>query len=208
MATSSASDKSKNILRISFAMIICIFINCFLNWLFTIILKVPLLFMDTVGTITMTFIFGGIPGIICAVLSQICLGILNHYFSWIAYFYMLAVFGAVGTICILRPYLLKAKDSFSTIVILILISISMAFAVSLIGGIVNTINSVYSMNHNLNPDASIQTKQLQSDLIRLGLSQLVSNILSRLPGNLIERPVTTFLSFGLYKLYNLRKTVE
>ncbi len=153
--------------------------------------------MDTPGTIAVTFAFGGIPGVICAVLSQLFLGIINHYFSWIAYFYSLAVWGAVGIVSLFRSKLETSRSPLSKLIILALISLLMVIVVTVISGMVNTINTIYSTKHNLNPDASPQTQALQADMIRMGFSQLASNIFSRIPGNLIERPITTFVAYGL-----------
>lgn len=192
-----AKNSGKKILTITIAILAAMLFNGFLNWLVDPVLHIPLLFMDTVGTIAIAFAFGLVPGLTCALISQIFLGLINHYFSPIAYFYMLAVWGAVIIVCPFRIKLQNAKSIYSTIVILALISLVMTFVVSIIGGVVNTVNTIYSINHNLNPDASVQTRQLQADMIRMGFSQLPSNILSRIPGNLIERPLTTFMAYGI-----------
>lgn len=188
---------------ISIAILVGVAINCLLNTLVEQVFKIPLIFGDTVGTIAVAFSCGGIPGLICAVLSQIALGITNSYFSPIAYFYVLAVWGAVGVVWGFKKPLEKSKTVYSKIVILVLISILMAFVVSILGGIINTINTIYSVHHNLSPDASVQTQSMQADMVRMGFTQLPANILGRLPGNMIERPVTTFLAYGISLLTKL-----
>ena len=63
--------KSKKIfLKIIIGIVAGIILNILPMYLIQYKLELPL-FMDTLGSITVAFIFGGVPAIICATISQI-----------------------------------------------------------------------------------------------------------------------------------------
>ena len=101
-------------------------------------LELPL-FMDTLGSITVAFIFGGVPAIICATISQIIMFFVEHYASAIILIYVTTVYAAIGVVCLFRKSLQETDSVLNTIFIIFFISILMALCVSISGGIVNAI---------------------------------------------------------------------
>lgn len=163
-------------------------------------LELPL-FMDTLGSITVAFIFGGVPAIICATISQIIMFFVEHYSSAIILLYVTTVYAAIGVVCLFRKSLQETDFVLNTIFIIFFISILMALCISISGGIVNAI-CIYVQDIT---GSAIQnnaaTSYFQVDLLKMGLSSIPTYILSRIPSNLIERPIITVISFGISVMY-------
>ncbi len=163
-------------------------------------LELPL-FMDTLGSITVAFIFGGVPAIICATISQIIMFFVEHYASAIILIYVTTVYAAIGVVCLFRKSLQETDSVLNTIFIIFFISILMALCVSISGGIVNAI-CIYVQDitgYAIQDNAA--TSYFQVDLLKMGLSSIPTYILSRIPSNLIERPIITVISFGISVMY-------
>ncbi|MCQ2597693.1 MAG: hypothetical protein MJ181_07570 [Treponema sp.] len=163
-------------------------------------LELPL-FMDTLGSITVAFVFGGVPAIICATISQIIMFFVEHYASAIILLYVTTVYAAIGVVCLFRNSLQETDSVLNTIFIIFFISILMALCVSISGGIVNAI-CIYVQDitgYAIQDNAA--TSYFQVDLLKMGLSSIPAYILSRIPSNLIERPIITVISFGISVMY-------
>lgn len=193
--------KSEKIfLKIIIGIVAGIILNILPMYLIQMKLELPL-FMDTLGSITVAFIFGGVPAIICATISQIIMFFVEHYASAIILLYVTTVYAAIGVVCIFRKSLKETDSVLNTIFIIFLISILMALCVSISGGIVNAICiyvqdiTGYAIQNNA------ATSYFQVDLLKMGLSSIPTYILSRIPGNLIERPIITVISFGISVMY-------
>lgn len=193
--------KSEKIfLKIIIGIVAGIILNILPMYLIQLKLELPL-FMDTLGSITVAFIFGGVPAIICATISQIIMFFVEHYASAIILLYVTTVYAAIGVVCLFRKSLQETDSVLNTIFIIFLISILMALCVSISGGIVNAICiyvqdiTGYAIQNNA------ATSYFQVDLLKMGLSSIPTYILSRIPGNLIERPIITVISFGISVMY-------
>ena len=168
--------------------------------LFQLVLNLPF-FMDTLGSITVAFIFGGLPGIICATISQIIMFFIEQSNSTVILLYVLTVYAAIGIICIFRKSLNESDSVFFTAFMLFLISILMILVISITGGIINAICIYVQEITNAPVQENAATTYFQFDLFKMGLSAIPTYILSRIPGNLIERPVVMLLAFGISVLY-------
>lgn len=193
--------KSEKIfLKIIIGIVAGIILNILPMYLIQQKLELPL-FMDTLGSITVAFIFGGVPAIICATISQIIMFFVEHYASAIILLYVTTVYAAIGVVCLFRKSLKETDSVLNTIFIIFLISILMALCVSISGGIVNAICiyvqdiTGYAIQNNA------ATSYFQVDLLKMGLSSIPTYILSRIPSNLIERPIITVISFGISVMY-------
>lgn len=193
--------KSEKIfLKIIIGIVAGIILNILPMYLIQQKLELPL-FMDTLGSITVAFIFGGVPAIICATISQIIMFFVEHYASAIILLYVTTVYAAIGVVCLFRKSLKETDSVLNTIFIIFLISILMALCVSISGGIVNAI-CIYVQDitgYAIQDNAA--TSYFQVDLLKMGLSSIPTYILSRIPGNLIERPIITVISFGISVMY-------
>lgn len=186
--------KKTSSLEIVIVIVTGIVLNLLPMWLIQIKLELPL-FMDTLGSIFVAFVAGGLPGIICASISQLLMCILEHYSNLIILLYVLTVYGAIGVVCLFRKTLAESDSAFSTAFILFFISILTIFEMCIVGGLVNAV-CIYVQNiTGYEVQDNPATSYFQVDLLRSGLSELPTYILSRLPGNLIERPLITVLSF-------------
>lgn len=187
--------KKTSSLEIVIVIVTGIVLNLLPMWLIQIKLELPL-FMDTLGSIFVAFVAGGLPGIICASISQLLMCILEHYSNLIILLYVLTVYGAIGVVCLFRKTLAESDSAFSTAFILFFISILTIFEMCIVGGLVNAV-CIYVQNitgYEIQDNPA--TSYFQVDLLRSGLSELPTYILSRLPGNLIERPLITVLAFA------------
>lgn len=158
-------------------------------------------FMDTLGSITLAFVFGAWPAIICASISQIIMAFIDHYSSPIILLYVVTVYAAIGIVCIFRKSLKESDSVLYTIFILFFISISMILAISISGGIVNAICVFVQDVTNAPVQENDATTYFQFDLLKMGVSSIPTYIFSRIPGNLIERPLITLMAFGIWKGY-------
>ena len=193
--------KSKKIfLKIIIGIVAGIILNILPMYLIQYKLELPL-FMDTLGSITVAFIFGGVPAIICATISQIIMFFVEHYASAIILIYVTTVYAAIGVVCLFRKSLQETDSVLNTIFIIFFISILMALCVSISGGIVNAI-CIYVQDitgYAIQDNAA--TSYFQVDLLKMGLSSIPTYILSRIPSNLIERPIITVISYGISVMY-------
>ena len=193
--------KSKKIfLKILIGIVAGIILNILPMYLIQQKQELPL-FMDTLGSITVAFIFGGVPAIICATISQIIMFFVEHYASAIILLYVTTVYAAIGVVCLFRKSLQETDSVLNTIFIIFFISILMALCVSISGGIVNAI-CIYVQDitgYAIQDNAA--TSYFQVDLLKMGLSSIPTYILSRIPSNLIERPIITVISFGISVMY-------
>ena len=193
--------KSKKIfLKIIIGIVAGIILNILPMYLIQYKLELPL-FMDTLGSITVAFIFGGVPAIICATISQIIMFFVEHYASAIILIYVTTVYAAIGVVCLFRKSLQETDSVLNTTFIIFFISILMALCVSISGGIVNAI-CIYVQDitgYAIQDNAA--TSYFKVDLLKMGLSSIPTYILSRIPSNLIERPIITVISFGISVMY-------
>ena len=188
--------KNKLFVRVLIGILAGVALNLIPRHIVQVVLELPF-FMDTLGSITVAFIFGAIPAIICATITQIAMAFIESYTSAVILLYVLTVYASIGIVCMFRKSLSESDSIFSTAFILVFIAILTILAVSIIGGFVNII-CVYVQEIT---DAPVQknaaTTYFQFDLFKMGLSSLPAYIFSRIPGNLIERPVITLLAFGI-----------
>ena len=193
--------KSKKIfLKIIIGIVAGIILNILPMYLIQYKLELPL-FMDTLGSITVAFIFGGVPAIICATISQIIMFFVEHYASAIILIYVTTVYAAIGVVCLFRKSLQETDSVLNTIFIIYFISILTALCVSISGGIVNAICMYvqYITGYAIQDNAA--TSYFQVDLLKMGLSSIPTYILSRIPSNLIERSIIRVISFGISVMY-------
>ena len=193
--------KSKKIfLKIIIGIVAGIILNILPMYLIQYKLELPL-FMDTLGSITVAFIFGGVPAIICATISQMIMFFVEHYASAIILIYVTTVYAAIGVVCLFRKSLQETDSVLNTIFIIFFISILMALCVSISGGIVNAICIYVQGITGYAIQDNAATSYFQVDLLKMGLSSIPTYILSRIPSNLIERPIITVISFGISVMY-------
>lgn len=170
-----------------------IFINFGFNHLAIYILHVPL-FLDTIGTVTLTFLCGWIPGLVCALATTLIDSILSGFFLQLPTLYVICAFFAVFISYKFKRYISNTDMVIVRICYLFILAMIMCVAISVLGGIIDTICTTYSDFQSTYPVASDFFK---ANFIKLGLSQLSTNIISRFPINIIDRLLTSFISYAL-----------
>jgi hypothetical protein len=180
--------------------------NYLLNTLSVFILKLPL-FLDTVFTCAVAFAAGLVPGIAVAVLTTVVIFVRDNSTC----LFVLCTIAEVSLVCLMKPYLRNspwgfrrksagpfppaAKTSFiSTFAALLLLYIAACIAVSVLGGILDFILYDVLLNRKFHYSPEDTFKM---GLLRNGPPILVTNILSRIPINIVDRFVTIFGGFSL-----------
>ena len=192
--------KNKLFIRALIGILAGIALNLIPRHIVQVVLELPF-FMDTLGSITVAFVFGALPAIICATITQLAMAFIESYTSAVILLYVLTVYASIGIVCMFRKSLAESDSVLSTAFILLFISILTILAVSITGGIVNFI-CVYVQEITDSPvQKNPATTFFQFDLFKMGLSSLPTYIFSRIPGNLVERPMITLMAFGINFLY-------
>lgn len=174
--------------------LIAAFLNFALSSLVGMVLKFPL-FLDTIFTITILFYCGILPAIFTALAYSIPSALSVH-----APFYILFTLCSVAIILITYFVMkkdLKNKNSLMlTLLYLLLASLLSGFASSVIGGTIHTLGLI------LFPDkiTEIVTEKFVLSMFSKNGNLLLSAILGRIPTTCVDRIVSTFLGYGLYKL--------
>ncbi len=193
------NEKIRRWLIIIISTILSIVINFGFNHLAIFILHVPL-FLDTVGTVTLTFFCGWIPGLVCAFATILLDSIIGGYFLQLPTLYVICSFFAVFISYKFKRNIFNTNMIIVRICYLFILAMLMCVVISILGGIIDSICITYSNYKSTYPVASDFFKP---NFIKLGLSQLGTNIVSRFPINIVDRLFTCFISYGLSFLFSL-----
>ena len=190
------SKKINKFFIIGLYTIFCVIVNFFFNHLVIFVLKVPL-FLDTIGTVAVTFAFGWIPGAICAILTTFIDSLIGSYFLQLPCLYVLCSLLAVGITQIFKTHIYDSSSVGIKISYLFILSIIMCILISLLGGIIDSLCITFS---SYKGDFPVASDYFKPNFFQIGFSQLGTNILSRLPVNIIDRPITVFTAYGAVEL--------
>lgn len=180
------------------------------------------LYLDTVFTVAVTFLAGFLPGIICAVLTTVIYSLIyflvwNAPYYWIWYFYILCSVAAVFLAALFARFFREEcemvrmpgiKDTalmtpaagsgkqrlFAVIIMLAILSAAMCVLLSIVGGI---ISAVINMASNVVPEDVPPETWLRMGFIRQGFGLTASEILSRIPVNMADRPISVFFGYTI-----------
>lgn len=160
------------------------------------VLKVPL-FCDTIFCLAITFLANPLWGILSVISYHVFDIIISHSFV-IYQLYTLSAFIGCVTAWVYKKQVMKDADSLIvTIVKLLGLSLVMCLVMSISGGIISRICAY------VNGDGSEYTFQTQflAVLFEGKLRfPLLDSILLRIPVNVVDRLITVFAAFGVYKL--------
>lgn len=172
--------------------LLSIFLNIAFNFLVSSVLMIPL-FLDTIGTVFITFAVGWIPGTICAVLTTLLDSLIGGYFLQLPTLYVFCSIMAVGITQFFKFYIFNTNSVGIRIAYLFIMSIIMCLLISIMGGIIDSFCITFS---SYNSNAPVASDYFKPSFFQLGFSQLGTNIISRFPVNIIDRPITVFLAYG------------
>jgi hypothetical protein len=178
--------------------------NYLFNTLSVFIFKLPL-FLDTVFTCAVTFAAGPVPGIVVAMFSTIAAFFRDDS----TMLFVLCSIAEVLLICLMKPGKSRRDVSggpetgrgralpeafISTFAALLLLYIAACIVVSVLGGIIDFILYEVLLENKLSYSPEDTFKM---GFLRNGPPTLVTNILSRIPINIVDRFVTIFGGFSL-----------
>jgi hypothetical protein len=180
--------------------------NCLLNILVNRMLALPL-FLDTLFTISITFLAGPVFGIICAVLTSVAGTFLMPPYMPIYCMYALcSIAGVALTEVFCRSYNLgfsakrnaagwaNGDTDFSTFTILLLLSVVMCLQMSVMGGLIASIISVLISipEYAVSPESYFKLGLLMNHI-----PSPAAEIIARIPINIFDRILSVFGGYGL-----------
>ena len=194
-------EKNK-LIRLCIVFIAAEAINFICAFLFCKFGHIPL-FLDTIGTVAAVFYAGFWPGVIVAALYNVLWVLLTVVFAKAPFYPWDMIYALCGIAIAVTTWLFaRKKENFQmsrviTVLYLVLIALVSAFASSLIGGIIETVNRI----HLGNPvyDSSVLDNFLKAFLGE-NIGTLVSCIVVRIPITVLDRLICTFAGFALYRL--------
>ena len=193
-------------------------LNIFVNHLVNGFTRLPL-YLDTVFTAAMCFTAGLLPAIITGIFFPVLLLPVNYLFLynlpletvWSAYFFLICALGEIVIICFFYKKIkpieneflanLEGKkpllQSFTLIATQLLVLTALdCIIVSILGGITGYTIGLFSMPRPLYPEDTFLL-----GLIRNNVPQLASEILSRIPINIVDRFIVIFGGYGISLFY-------
>ena len=198
LATKTTTDMLPNAkwYIVLIATIICIAIN-FLFIILLYLLHIPL-WLDTVGTVAVTFLFGWIPGLVCAFSTTLLDSIIGNYFLQLPMLYVLCSFSAVLISYLFRKLIFNTDLTIARISYLLILAILMCTIISILGGLIDSFCIAFS---SYKSDSPVAADYFKPNFIKLGLPMLGTNILARFPVNIADRLLTSFIAYGLAVCY-------
>jgi len=175
------------------------------------------LYLDIIFTIAVVFLAGLLPGIICAVLTTGIYSIFYYFvfgsvYHWTWYFYILCSITAVFIVLMFLRFFRSECEKvsffaeqntdtvsvkhqfFITIIMLTVLSLVVSILISVTGGLIST---VISITGKVIPEDVPPETWLRMGFIRQGFGLLPSEILGRIPVNLIDKTISVFAGFGI-----------
>jgi hypothetical protein len=188
--------------------------NFLLNILVNRILTMPL-FLDTVFTLTITFLAGPVFGIITAILSSM-LGtfLLPPYMPLYSLYALCSIAGVALTAAFCRSYGLgfftkqaartDADTGFISFTILLVLSVVMCLQMSIMGGLIAALIPllVPSPEYAVSPENYFKLGLLINDV-----PLLAAEIIARILINIFDRPLSVFGGYGIALLIRKLKYV-
>ncbi|MDR3335705.1 MAG: hypothetical protein LBT16_00740 [Treponema sp.] len=176
------------------------------------------LFVDTLFTLTIALSGGIIPGIITAFLSLLPYGLFLGEPYWPGDLFVIC---SITELILVRGFCLRfhiitknsepcfgmtdkfgvfKEDNFNFLLLYVIsalcvISVSMCLVISLLGGIIGSVNTLVfkSVEKTYSPEMYFKL-----GLLRNQVNLILANILARIPVNMVDRVIVVFGSYGLF----------
>lgn len=165
------------------------------------------LWFDTIGTVAVTFYAGLVPGIVVAALYNIICVIILAVVSKSPIYPWDMIYALCGIAITVMTWLFaRKKENFRmgrmiATLYLVLIALVSAFASSIVGGIIESVNRIRFGNLAY----SSVLEQFVRAFLGENIGILTSCILVRIPVTVLDRLICTFAGFGIYKLFSRKK---
>ncbi|MCR4939083.1 MAG: hypothetical protein K5930_03110 [Treponemataceae bacterium] len=188
------------LLRTIILCIIALVLNIIFRILFYNILKIPL-FFDTIFTVATVFYLGLVPAL-CVSLSYNIINGLEWLFKngvsdpFIFFYSICGVLIVISTWIFARK---KAEFKVSktiTFLYLLLITLFSSFCTIISSGIIDYFHYIF---YDV-PDVMNPIKTFTESFVQQRFSLLMACILSQIPISFLDRLITTFAGYGIYRL--------
>jgi hypothetical protein len=187
------------------------FLNSGTNYVVLNLVRLPL-FCDTIMTVTVTFYAGLVPGIITGALTNMIMPRLSVLFdspgSYLFALCNIAVALVTALLMRLFPVITfdegekiaplrgrarerRVRQAVDICIVLFILSIALTLVISVMGGLI----SAFMMADSAGPEM-----RLRFGLYQSGFPAAAVEILSRIPVNMIDRPISVFAGFGVAAL--------
>ena len=168
---------------VGIAVILGVF-NAALGYTNTYLFRLPL-FLDTIGTLVSTALFGLLPGLVTAVVTHV----VPHLVPFMASDFIQWVFCSIASVLTLRLFI--RYDMFDTMPHAIAVSVAVTLANALVGAATAVFFFSGLTAHPVD--------YLMTGFLTIGQNILSASFWSRIPVNLIDKGIAVFIAFGLYK---------
>ena len=159
--------------------------NLGFSWVNNYILKSPL-FLDSIFTAVAAVLFGPLPGLITAVLTNIGMELM---YGMTGYYLPFAVCSI--TTALILGFMVKGgyfKKQFHVTAAVLAVTVSNALTGALVAYLL------------FSGDSGVGIDVIVSAFTETGLSVLASAFLARIPANLIDKMIAVYTAYGLYLL--------
>ncbi len=179
------------------------FMDFSINYLFNIVLKIPL-FLDTTFMIAVLFIFGPAESFMAYLVNMLRtalrLYVLYGSTEYIYLYSLSAITIIVITWAFIKYTRKKSAQPFSVnrmFILFLMAAIAAAFACSLVSGIISY------FTYQQNADEWAFDKIIFSVSLNGRGGLLLTSIIGRIPLTVLDRIITTFAGFGVYKVWRI-----
>jgi hypothetical protein len=202
--------------RLALTAFLCLaaaFLNSTLSYAVFNLVRLPL-FCDTIMTVALTFYAGLVPGIITGVLTNIIMPrVFVVFYSPGSYLFALCnIAVALVTALFMRLFPVitfkqdekippirgsaqarerRVRQAVDICIVLFMLSIALTLVISVLGGLISAFMAA---------DSAGPEMRLRFGLYQGGFPTAAVEILSRIPINMIDRPISVFAGFGVAAL--------
>lgn len=160
------------------------------------VLHLPL-FLDTIGTLVSTALFGLVPGLITAVVTHITPTIVTLWETGNFFPFVICSMASALTLWIFMKH-----GKFDNLLHAILVSVVVTLANAVTGSAVAVFFFSGITNHPVD--------YMMTGFLSIGQNLLSAAFWARIPVNLIDKGIAVFIAFGVYKwcLYRKRRSTS
>jgi len=176
------------------------------------------LYLDTILTITATFLGGLFAGILTGALTNI-IGHTINFWGWEGYFFAIcSITTALITWVFIRLFPKEIKITIDNIsaethnsqmffkiinklIVLILLSFALCLVMSVLGGLISALIQIFGSS----PADELRLSALLGSTMFPKMNVIFSEMLSRIPINIIDRLISVFAGFGI--AFGIKKAV-
>ena len=173
------------------------------------------LYLDTILTITITFVFGFYWGALCGILGNTIYQTI-WFWGWEGHLFTLCSIATAGVVFLFMKLFPRELDLTFTekktpnvltlhkssrlssvidhLIVLILLSFALCLAISILGGV---IAGFILINSSYNAEEAVISSVFSATMFSQNFPVILKEILSRIPMNIIDRLLSAFSGYGI-----------